>query len=289
MIKSRRRAAPRRETTSNDRAGAARARAMALDLRMEELAAFDESLWREAGGLFAGLDEAGRGPLAGPVVAAAVVLPPGARLEGVDDSKALSPEQRQAARLEIERAALGIGIGIAGPRLIDSRNILQATLLAARRAVEGLDCPVRLLMTDYLKLEGVGLPVRWEAQADQKSLSVAAASIIAKTTRDRMMIAYSQDYPGYGFERNKGYGCPEHLKGLERLGPSTLHRMSFAGVSLFTEQARPSLSFDRLRALREEGQAEAFRREALSLLGRSDWPLVECERRQVRQWLGAER
>jgi ribonuclease HII len=254
--------------------------------RLEKLAAFDRRLRVEAGGLIAGIDEAGRGPLAGPVVAAAVVLPEDALLEGVDDSKRLSPARREEARRKIELQALAIGVGVVGPRTIDVVNILQATLRAARLAVQRLDCPVRLLMTDYLKLQTEEAPTRWEAKADAKSLSVAAASIVAKTVRDAMMAAYSEEYPGYAFERNKGYGSPGHLEALERQGPCSLHRLSFAGVTLFDREVRPSLSFAKLRDLRRGAAPQGeFRAAARRLLDRADVPLPECEARQARRWI----
>ena len=253
--------------------------------RARKLARFDEELNRQADGLFAGIDEAGRGPLAGPVVASAVVFPPGTKIKGVDDSKALTHEAREEARLKIEKHALAIGVGIVDAEIIDSINILQATLLAAKIAVQQLTVPVKLLMTDFLKVD-CGIPVRWEAEADSKSLAVAAASIIAKTTRDRMMIAYNDEYPGYGFHGHKGYCCPEHFRALDELGPCTLHRLSFNGVSLFTVDARPSRSFARLCSLRESAP-ETFCAEAVQLLDRQPHPLVECERRQVRNWVRA--
>jgi ribonuclease HII len=253
--------------------------------RSDRLAAFDEALRREAGGHIAGIDEAGRGPLAGPVVAAAVVLPPGMRIDGVDDSKRLNEKQREETLARIEEAALAIGVGIVGPRRIDSINILQATLLAAQKAIRMMNYPVKLLMTDYLKVDTNVAPVRAEAKADGKSLSVAAASIVAKTARDRMMAAYAEEYPEYGLERNKGYGSNEHLKALDLHGPSSLHRMSFRGIGLFSESIRPSASFLRLRRLYECADRSAFEKEAERLLRRSECPLVECERRQAGKWL----
>jgi len=208
------------------------------------------------------------------------------KIKGVDDSKALTHEKREEARSVIERKALAIGVGIVDPEVIDSINILQATLLAAKQAVAQLDVPVRLLMTDFLKVD-CGIPVRWEAGADSKSLAVAAASIIAKTTRDRMMMAYNEEYPGYGFDGHKGYCCPEHFRALDELGPCTLHRLSFNGVSLFTVDARPSLSFAQLSALRASTPREQWSLQATRLLDRPACPLVECERRQVRQWMHA--
>jgi len=251
--------------------------------RAIKLARFDQALNEQAGGLFAGIDEAGRGPLAGPVVASAVVFPPGTKIKGVDDSKALTHEQREAVRVKIEKEALSIGVGIVDPEIIDSINILQATLLAAKIAVSQLTVSVNLLMTDFLKVN-CGIAVRAEIEADSKSLAVAAASIIAKTTRDRMMVAYNEEYPGYGFDGHKGYCCPEHFRALEKLGPCTLHRLSFNGVSLFTVDARPSLSFARMTELHAAGHDD-FLREGALLLQRQPHPLVDVERRQLQQWL----
>lgn len=254
--------------------------------RALKLSRFDQELTKQCGGLFAGIDEAGRGPLAGPVVASAVVFPSGTKIKGVDDSKALTEEKREDARKRIEDQALSIGVGIVDPEIIDSINILQATLLAAKIAVSQLTVPVNLLMTDFLKVD-CGIPVRWEAEADSKSLAVAAASIIAKTTRDHMMKLYAEEYPGYGFEGHKGYCCQEHFRALDKLGPCTLHRLSFNGVSLFTVDARPSQSFTRINSLRRSSPVEEWSREAVCLLDRPQCPLVECERRQVAQWVSA--
>jgi len=260
---------------------------MSLGGRAERLAEFVEALRAEASGPIAGIDEAGRGPLAGPVVAASVVLPSGARIEGVDDSKRLSEKQREEAFARIRETALAIGVGVVGPRRIDNLNILQATLLAAQKALKTMNYPVKLLMTDYLNVDTNIAPVRAEAKADGKSLSVAAASIVAKTTRDRMMGAYAKEYPEYGLERNKGYGSSEHLGALDLHGPSSLHRLSFRGVGLFVESVRPSVSFLRLRRQFESGDWSGFEKEANRLLKRRECPLVECERRQTEKWLEA--
>lgn len=253
--------------------------------RALKLCRFDEAVAESCGGLFAGIDEAGRGPLAGPVVAAAVVFAPGTKIKGVDDSKALTHEQREEARLLIEEKALAIGVGIVDAETIDSINILQATLRAAKQAVAQLTVPVNLLLTDFLKVD-CGIPIRPEVAADAKSLSVAAASIIAKTTRDRMMMAYNEEYPGYGFDSHKGYCCPQHFQALDEFGPCTLHRLSFNGVSLFTIDARPSQSFLRLSALRLEKKTN-WSLEASKLLERQECPLVASERRQLLQWVKA--
>jgi ribonuclease HII len=178
----------------------------------------------------AGIDEAGRGPLAGPVMAAAVILPAGLSIIGVDDSKKLKPDQREKLFDIIMQQALSVGVGIIGPGEIDRINILQAT----RRAM--LDS-VRKLSTqpDYLLIDGIStiestVPQKTIKKGDSLSLSIAAASIIAKVTRDRFMIEMELLYPGYGFAGHKGYGSAAHLDAIRRLGPSPIHRLTFGGV-----------------------------------------------------------
>lgn len=202
---------------------------------MEESAALfalEEGFWAEGLRHIAGVDEAGRGPLAGPVVAAAVVLPPGCRIAGVDDSKRLTPNVRVRLATEIERTAVAIGIGAASAREIDEINILRATHLAMRRAVDRLAIP-----PDHLIVDGLPVPILGDAQTavvegDARVHCVACASIIAKVTRDRIMHNLAKRYPGYGWERNAGYGTPEHREALLRLGPTPHHRRSFAPVQL---------------------------------------------------------
>jgi ribonuclease HII len=179
----------------------------------------------------AGLDEVGRGPLAGPVVAAAVVLPPDIDLPLVRDSKQLSPAQREACRRTILSCALDVGIGLVEAPEIDRINILQASLRAMAQAIENLKNP-----PDYLLIDGpykLPLPFAQEGipKADARCLCVAAASIVAKVHRDRIMCDYHNLYPVYGFDKHKGYGTPQHLDALKRYGPSPLHRMSFRGVA----------------------------------------------------------
>lgn len=192
----------------------------------------ERSLWRQGCGTVAGVDEAGRGCLAGPVTAAVVILPVIDDLP-YRDSKQLSPENRTELARRLEREATASSLGWASAREIDMVGILQATLLAARRAIDGLPEPFRRpgLVTDYLKLAH-DRPVLPVARADRHSLQVAAASILAKTARDAYLAELDRLYPGYGFARHKGYGTAVHLEALDRLGPCREHRRSFAPVAL---------------------------------------------------------
>ena len=175
----------------------------------------------------AGMDEVGRGPLLGPVVTACVILPPEPVLPGVDDSKKLTPARREALYDRIREIALYTGIGEASAQEIDTLNILQATKLAMRRAAQA--APATLCLVDAVA--GLGLPFATEAilHGDALSYSIAAASIVAKVTRDRQMVALSAQYPGYGLERNMGYGTAEHIEAIRRLGPCPEHRRTFIG------------------------------------------------------------
>jgi len=180
----------------------------------------------------AGVDEAGRGPLAGPVVAAAVVLAPGTRIKGVDDSKRLEPEQREELYDVIRVRAMGIGVGMVDAPTIDRVNILQATRRAMGVALGALNLEPELVLTDFVALDGLRCPQRNLVEGDRRSATVAAASIIAKVTRDRMMADADRDYPQYGFGRHKGYATLEHLAALMMHGPCPLHRRTFSGVVL---------------------------------------------------------
>lgn len=191
---------------------------------------FEELAVRHGYHTVAGVDEAGRGPLAGPVVAAAVILPLGEDLSGVDDSKKLTASRREELLDLISARALSVGVGIADHQAIDSCNILQATLAAMKQAVLNLS-----LRADYLLVDGISkiplpTPQRTIKKGDSASISIAAASIVAKVTRDRMMEEYDFLYPGYGFARHKGYGCVEHLAAIASLGPCPIHRTTFRGV-----------------------------------------------------------
>jgi ribonuclease HII len=178
----------------------------------------------------AGLDEAGRGPLAGPVVAAAVVLGPGTRIAGVDDSKRLTPEERESLYVVIRSRAVAIGVGMVDAETIDRVNILQATRRAMGLALGSLGLEPELVLTDFVALDGLRCPQRNLVNGDQRSATVAAASIIAKVTRDRMMAEADREYPQYGFGRHKGYATLEHLAALIMHGPCPLHRRTFNGV-----------------------------------------------------------
>lgn len=191
---------------------------------------FESAAWRRGITRLAGVDEAGRGPLAGPVVAAAVVLPPGVKIAGVDDSKRVPPEERLRLFEVIRERALGVGVGVVDHQTIDRINILQATRLAMGQALGALGVEPELVLTDFVMLPGLGCPQRNLVEGDRRSASVAAASIIAKVTRDRIMEEADREYPVYGFGRHKGYATPEHRSALELHGPCALHRQTFAGI-----------------------------------------------------------
>ncbi|MDO3378814.1 ribonuclease HII [Geoalkalibacter halelectricus] len=178
----------------------------------------------------AGVDEAGRGPLAGPVVAAAVILPPDFALDGLTDSKKLSDPQRRAFYPLIRAQALAVGVGTASAAEIDQHNILQATLRAMQRAVARLAVPADYLLIDGITPLPTAIAQQTLKQGDSRSLSVAAASVVAKVVRDRIMASLDRSYPGYGLAGHKGYGSRAHLEAIARLGPSPQHRRSFRGV-----------------------------------------------------------
>ena len=183
------------------------------------------------GGPVAGVDEAGRGPWAGPVVAAAVTLDPDRIPAGIADSKALDAEQREAIFPHI-LATSDVGIGIADVDRIDRDNILNATMWAMAEAVAHLRLPPRLVLIDGNRAPRLAAETRTIVKGDARCLSIAAASIVAKVTRDRLMAAFAGTYPGYGFERHKGYGTPEHQAAIDRLGVCAEHRRSFRPVQL---------------------------------------------------------
>jgi len=196
-------------------------------LRLDAMRHFELVLWKSGVRDIAGVDEVGMGPLAGPVVAAAVVFPPETDIAGVDDSKRLEPAVREELALEIRAKATGIGIGICSVEEIDQVNIYHAGLLAMRRAVEALPCSPQHVLVDARTIPGVEAPQNTFNKGDGINFSIAAASIIAKTERDAMMETLDRQYPGYGFASHKGYSTPEHRDALVRLGPSAVHRMSF--------------------------------------------------------------
>ena len=191
---------------------------------------YEARAWKTGVTRLAGIDEAGRGPLAGPVVAAAVIIGPERRIKGLADSKLLTAEQRDALFLVISERAVAIGVGIVDHQTIDRINILQATRLAMTEAVARLAVEPDLIITDFVALRDLTCPQRNLVDGDARCASVAAASIIAKVTRDRLMLEADRTFPEYGFARHKGYATPEHLAALDRWGPCPLHRRTFAGV-----------------------------------------------------------
>lgn len=188
-----------------------------------------EQLARQSGRI-CGIDEAGRGPLAGPVMAAAVILDPGRRINGLADSKVLSAERREELAVRIRERAIAYAIAEASVEEIDTLNILQATLLAMRRAVERLQVAADYALVDGNQMPRLPIPGRTIIAGDATERCISAASILAKTARDELMRAFDEQHPGYGFAQHMGYGTPEHLSNLQRLGPCCLHRQSFAPV-----------------------------------------------------------
>jgi ribonuclease HII len=191
---------------------------------------YEGQAWRAGLVRVAGVDEAGRGPLAGPVVAAAVVVTPAHRVRGVCDSKLLTPERREALFAAIHERALAVGVAIVDHATIDRVNILRATRLAMLDALARLPVAPDLVITDFVALPDVPCPQKNLVDGDARCASVAAASIVAKVTRDRIMLELDAQFPEYGFARHKGYATPDHLAALDRYGPCPVHRRTFAGV-----------------------------------------------------------
>jgi ribonuclease HII len=198
--------------------------------KWEEMAVFEHHALDSGFHFIAGIDEAGRGPLAGPVVAASVIFPSDFKLPGLDDSKQLTIRQRESFYGEIVNHAVAIGVGIVEPEIIDRVNILQATLLAAKTAVLNMVVPADYLLIDALDLSFLKIPQKSIIKGDMLSYSIAGASVVAKVTRDRIMEMYDLQFPEYQFNRHKGYGTKEHLKRLREYGPSPIHRKTFRGV-----------------------------------------------------------
>jgi ribonuclease HII len=199
---------------------------------------------RERGyGNIAGIDEAGRGPLAGPVVAAAVILPPDYEHAEIRDSKKLSPRQRERLSAVIQQEAVSIGIGVIEAPVIDAVNILQATLAAMKEAVLGLFPPPDYLLIDGLHRISLTVPQETIVRGDARSVSIAAASIVAKVSRDRIMEIYHRQFPQYNFLRNKGYGTPEHREAIVKYGRCKIHRHSFRVVEIDCLPVNEKLGF----------------------------------------------
>ena len=197
------------------------------DLRYAQMSVYEQQAHAAGFHWIAGVDEAGRGPLAGPVVAAACILSPDRPIPGVNDSKKLSAARREAVYQEIIRQCVSYRVAFVEPDEIDRINILQATIKAMRLAVAGLDQTPDLLLVDAVRLPDVSMPVQAIIKGDALSVSIAAASILAKVSRDRLMDQYETLYPGYGFIRHKGYGTPEHYAAIGQLGITPIHRRTF--------------------------------------------------------------
>jgi ribonuclease HII len=193
--------------------------------------AFERACLQKGYKRIAGIDEAGRGALAGPVVAAAVILPVDCEIEGLKDSKQLTAKQRSMLLDEIQSVALSVGVGSVDNRLIEEINILQAALRAMAEAVDQLTPKPDYLLVDGSKLPKTNIPGQAIPKGDNLSLSIAAASIIAKTTRDKLMIEFHQTYPNYGFEQHKGYPTSQHRQAIAQFGASAIHRNTFKLLS----------------------------------------------------------
>jgi len=252
-------------------------------LRLDSMLNFERVLWNSGIKSIAGVDEVGVGPLAGPVVAAAVVFPPGTELAGIDDSKRLDPEQRAKMETVIRMTGAAIGIGMADVGEIDRLNIYHAALLAMRRAVEALPSIPEHLLIDARTIPGVSIPQNSFFKGDGINFSIAAASIIAKTYRDRLMEELEKKYPGYGFAQHKGYSTPEHQSAIRGLGPCPVHRMSFQFIrELCGEFA--ALFYELKRELEAVDSAAALRGFEKTVKER--WPeLGEREQRKIRLML----
>jgi ribonuclease HII len=198
--------------------------------RLRDLSTLEGALRARGFRTVAGVDEAGRGSLAGPVVAAAVVLPPDCVLPGLDDSKRLDAEERTKLDREIRRCAIGLAIGIVPAVDIDARDILRASLEAMRRAVVELRPPAEALLVDAVRVPGIFVPQVSLVHGDALCASIAAASIVAKVHRDGLLDEIARSYPAYGFEQHKGYGTPEHWEALRLCGPCLEHRLTYHGV-----------------------------------------------------------
>ncbi len=195
--------------------------------RLADISRFEEELYQQGYQYIAGIDEVGRGPLAGPVVTAAVILPRGCRIPGINDSKKLSAHKREELYEKITEEAVSYAFGVVSPGEIDAVNILQATYKAMRISLETIEQKPDFVLADAVTIPGIEIPQRGIIQGDAKSISIGAASIIAKVTRDTMMEEMDKLYPEYGFAKNKGYGSAEHIAALKKYGPCPIHRRSF--------------------------------------------------------------
>lgn len=204
------------------------------DLRLEKMLAYEKELYAQGIELIAGVDEVGRGPLAGPVVAAAVILPKGCKIPGLNDSKKIPKAKHKEIYEAVLQNAIAIGVGVKDNHVIDQVNIYEATKLAMMEAIGQLEPQPQHLLIDAMKLD---LPISQTSiiKGDANSLSIAAASIVAKVTRDQMMEEFDREYPGYDFAQNAGYGTAKHLAGLDKLGVTPIHRRSFEPIKSMCE------------------------------------------------------
>ena len=211
------------------------------DFRLETMLSYEKELYKQGLTFIAGVDEVGRGPLAGPVVAAAVILPKNCKIRGLNDSKKIPKKKHLEIYQAVQDQALAIGIGIKDNHIIDQVNIYEATKLAMKEAISQLSPQPEHLLIDAMKLE---LPISQTSiiKGDANSLSIAAASIVSKVTRDNIMKDYDNQYPGYDFTANAGYGTAKHLDGLKKLGVTPIHRISFEPVKSLVAEEKESLS-----------------------------------------------
>ncbi|MEY8700012.1 ribonuclease HII [Streptococcus ferus] len=205
------------------------------DERLESMLRYEKKVYAQGFQVIAGIDEVGRGPLAGPVVAAAVILPKGCKIKHLNDSKKIPKSKHNTIYHEVMEQAVAVGIGIKDAQVIDQVNIYEATKLAMLEALSKLDPAPQHLLIDAMKLD-TPIPQQSIIKGDANSLSIAAASIVAKVTRDRLMVDYDQTYPDYGFAKNAGYGTAEHLTGLERLGITPIHRKTFEPIKSLIQE-----------------------------------------------------
>ncbi|MCL4914643.1 ribonuclease HII [Streptococcus suis] len=201
----------------------------AEDARLEAMLSYEKALYENGVELIAGIDEVGRGPLAGPVVAAAVILPKGCKIRYLNDSKKIPKSKHEAIYQEVMERALAVGVGVKDAAVIDQVNIYEATKLAMLEALGQLNQEPEHLLIDAMKLD-TSIPQTSIIKGDANSLSIAAASIVAKVTRDKMMTDYDKEFSGYGFAKNAGYGTAEHLEGLNKLGITPIHRKTFEPI-----------------------------------------------------------
>ncbi|MDU4779710.1 MAG: ribonuclease HII [Streptococcus parasanguinis] len=204
------------------------------DMRLEKMLAYEKELYAQGIDLIAGVDEVGRGPLAGPVVAAAVILPKACKIPGLNDSKKIPKSKHKEIYEAVLQNAIAIGIGIKDNQVIDQVNIYEATKLAMMEAIGQLEPQPQHLLIDAMKLD-LPIPQTSIIKGDANSLSIAAASIVAKVTRDQMMEEFDREYPGYDFAQNAGYGTAKHLAGLDQLGVTPIHRRSFEPIKSMCE------------------------------------------------------